>query len=390
MLPFHNMSGDPEQEYFADGMVEDIITALSRFKSLFVIARNSSFSYGANRRTFGKWVVSLACATCLKAVSVRPPNRVRVTGQLIQAETGAHIWAERYEGDFAEIFDLQDNVTMDVVGAITPKLEQAEIERAKRKRPDSLDAYDYYLRAIAGFNGGTLDNLREAQRLCSEATQLDPEYATPLAMAAFLRAALVSRGVPLDDATISEATRLARRAVDLDRDDPVILCMASWVHGMITRDLDLSIGLVERALVLNQNSAVAWQVSGLVNTWLGRPEIGVDHFARAIRLSPLDPTMPRIQTGAAHAHFMVGRYSDALSLAQKALQHWQASPAYRIAAASAGLAGKVAEANRFVELLVELDPKRRVSNLNEVVGPYRRPQDLERFQEGLRLAGLPE
>jgi adenylate cyclase len=246
VLPFHNMSGDPEQEYFADGMVEDIITALSRFKSLFVIARNSSFSYRGKSPDIRQVGRELGVRYVLEGSVRKAANRVRVTGQLIQAETGAHIWAERYEGDFAEIFDLQDNVTMDVVGAITPKLEQAEIERAKRKRPDSLDAYDYYLRAIAGFNGGTLDNLREAQRLCSEATQLDPEYATPLAMAAFLRAALVSRGVPLDDATISEATRLARRAVDLDRDDPVILCMASWVR------YDLVTGLVgpdRRALV---------------------------------------------------------------------------------------------------------------------------------------------
>jgi adenylate cyclase len=390
VLPFQNMSGDPEQEYFADGIVEDIIIALSRFKSLFVIARNSSFAYKGKSPDVRQVGRELGVRYLLEGSVRKAGNRVRITGQLIQAETGAHIWAERYEGNFTEIFDLQDRVTTDVVGAITPKLVQAEIERAKRKRPDSLAAYDCYLRAVAGFNGGTLDSLRDAQRFCSQAIKLAPEYPTPLAMAAWLHAVLISRGVPLDGAAMSEATTLARRAVDLDQDDAVILCMASWAHAMIARDLDLSAGLVERALVLNQNSAMAWQVSGWVNMWLGRSEIGIDHFARAARLSPLDPTMPRIQTGAAHAHFMVGRYNDALSLAKKALEHWQASPAYRIAAASAGLAGRVAEANRFVELLLDFDPKRRVSNLNEVMGPYRRPQDLERYREGLRKAGLPE
>jgi tetratricopeptide (TPR) repeat protein len=275
-----------------------------------------------------------------------------------------------------------------VVGAIAPKLEQAEIERTRRKPTESLGAYDCHLRAMACFNSGAVDDLKEAQKFCNRALELDDEFAAALALAAFLDAVLVSRGITSQE-TAEDAYRHARRAVDLEHDDPVVLCMAAWAQAIIVRDLDAASGLVERALALNPNLAMACQFSGWIHLWLGKPDIAIEHFTRAFRLSPLDILMPRMRTGAAHAYFMEGRYDEAMSLACKAIQDWRASPSYRIAAASAALGGHLEEARKFANLLLKLDPNRRMSNLDEVLGPYRRREDIERYKEGLRLAGLP-
>jgi TolB-like protein len=389
VLPFQNMSGDADQDYFADGVVEEIITALSRFRSLFVIARNSSFTYKAQEVDVRQVGRELGVRYVLEGSVRKAGGRVRIIVQLIACETESHLWAERYDGDLADIFDLQDKVTMDVVGAITPKLEQAEIARTRRKPTNRMDAYEIHLRAMACFYSGTLENLKEAQKFCSRAMELDPDFALPLAMAAFLPSVLVSRGLTLDRGTIAEVS-LARRAVELEHDDPVVLCLAAWAQALTLRDLDTASDLVERALVLNPNLALARQFSGWVQMWLGRPDVGKERFAQAMRLSPLDLHMPRMQTGAAHAQFMAGSYDEAMALARRALLHWQASPPYRIAAASGALAGQLQEARRYMGRFLELDPGRRLSNLLEVMGPYRRPEDLSRYKEGLRLAGLPE
>jgi adenylate cyclase len=390
VLPFQNMSGDPNQEYFADGIVEDIITALSRFKSLFVIARNSSFTYKGKPVDIKQVGRELGVRYVLEGSVRKAGERVRITGQLIDSASGGHIWADRYDGDFAEIFDLQDRVTLDVVGAITPRLEQAEIERMRRKPTDSLSAYDCYLRGMASFYAGTVDYIREARQFCYQALQLAPGFASAYGMVAFCDALLLGRGEKFDRDAVAETLRIARRAVELDRDDPVVLTRVAWAQAHVLRDLDAAAGYVELALTLNPNLAMAWAISGWVQLWLGRPELAIEHFSKATRLSPLDLNVRFGPAATAHAYFMAGRPDEAWSLAEKAVRQWATAPAFRIAAASAAVVGHAGLAAKFVGLLLEVDPERRVSNLAEVLGPYRRSEDIERYQQGLRLAGLPE
>jgi TolB-like protein/class 3 adenylate cyclase len=390
VLPFQNMSGDPEQEYFTDGLVEDIITALSRFRSLFVIARNSSFTYKGRTVDIKQVGRQLGVRYVLEGSVRKAGSRVRITGQLIDSMAGTHIWADRYDGDSADVFDLQDRVTLDVVGAIIPKLEQAEIERAIRKPTGSPGAYDCYLRGIACYHPRTVDGMKMAQRFCHQAIDLDPSFAAAHAMIALCHGVLVGLGVKPSQDAVVETSRFAQRAVELDRDDAIVLGMAAWGQANVIRDLDAAEGLVERALVINPNLAMAWTMSGWVNTWLGKPVLALEHFSRATRLSPLDPNLRFTLGGAAHAHFMAGQYDQAMSLVGKAMQNGRNAPLCSIAAAGMALAGQPVEARKFVDELLKLDPSRRVSNLAEVLGPYRRPDDVERYKEGLRLAGLPE
>jgi TolB-like protein/class 3 adenylate cyclase len=390
VLPFQNMSGDPEQEYFADGIVEDIITALSRFKSLFVIARNSSFTYKGKPIDIRQVGRELGVRYVLEGSVRKAGGRVRITGQLIDSGTGGHIWADRYDGDFAEIFELQDRVTTDVVGAITPKLEQAEIERTARKPTDSPNAYDCYLRAMSSFYSGKPGHIKEARDLCYQAMRLAPDFAGAYGMAAFCDALLIGRGELYQQDAVAETQRVCRQAIELDRDDPVILSRVAWAQANVVRDLEAAAGHVELALTLNPNLAMAWAISGWVQLWSGAPELAIEHLSRAMRLSPLDPNVRFGSAALAHAYFMAGRNGEAWSSAEKAVRQWATAPAYRIAAASAALAGQAVPAAKFVGLLLEVDPDRRVSNLTDVLGPYRRSVDVERYKQGLRLAGLPE
>ena len=390
VLPFQNMSGDPEQEYFVDGLVEDIITALSRFKSIFVIARNSTFTYKGKAVDIKQVGRDLGVRYVLEGSVRKAGGKVRITGQLIDSASGGHIWAERYDGDFAEVFELQDRVTTDVVGAITPKLELAEIERAGHKPTDSLGAYDCYLRGMASFYSVKPGHLQEARAFCLQAIGLDPGFSAAYGMAAFCDAMLIGRGLKFDHAAITETLRLAQRAIQLDRNDPVVLSRTAWAQAHVVRDLDTAAGQADLALTLNPNLAMAWGISGWVQIWLGNPELGIAHLSRGIRLSPLDPNVRFGFAALAHAYFMAGRHDEAWSSAEKAVRQWGTAPAYRIAAVSAAVAGHAEQAAKFVALLLEVDPGRRVSNLTEVLGPYRRPEDIERYRQGLRLAGLPE
>jgi adenylate cyclase len=390
VLPFTNMSGDPEQEYFADGVTENIITELSRFRSLFVIARNSSFAYknkAVDVRTVSR---ELGVRYVLEGSVRKSGNRVRITGQLIQAHSGAHIWAERYDGDLVDIFELQDEVTSDVVGAIAPRLEQAEIERASRKPTEDLGAYDYYLRGTASFYQWTTEGLKEAQLFFYRAIALDPGFALAYGMAARCYQRRKALNL-LEDPTLEvpEAARLARRALQLDSDEARLLSVAGHTLAFVVLDLEIAAVVVARALTLNPNLALAWMVSGWVNVWSGRPDVAIDHFVRAMRLSPRDPQLPLMRFGIASAHYLARRYDAAASWVDKATQERQGYPSVRVAAASAALAGRPDEAKALMARLLQLDPSRRVSNLQDVLGPYR-PEDLEHFKVGLRKAGLPE
>jgi TolB-like protein len=393
VLPFHNLSGDPEQEYFADGMVDDIITALSHFRQLFVIARNSSFTYKGRAVDVKQVGRELGVRYVLEGSVRKSANRVRITGQLVDTATGAHLWADRFDGGLGDIFDLQDQVTESVVGAIAPAVEKAEIERAKRKPTESLDAYALYLRGLARFyQVASRPAIDEALRLFNSAIELDPDFASAYGRAAHCYAYARANGwISITANEIAEVTRLAQRAVELGKDDAIALAAAGWALAFVVRDLEVGAALIDRALVLNSNLAVAWSFGGWVKTYLGEPEAAIERFARAMRLSPLDPSLLRMRSGTAHAHFFLGRYDEAASWAAMALQdNPDYQPGLRIAAASNAMAGRPEQAHKAVARLRLLNPTLRVSTLKDVVGPFRRAEDLLRYEEGLRQAGLPE
>jgi TolB-like protein/Tfp pilus assembly protein PilF len=391
VLPFQNMSGDPEQEYFCDGVVEEIITALSRFRSLFVIARNSSFTYkgrAVDEKQVGR---ELGARYVLEGSVRKAANRVRITGQLIDTLTGAHLWADRFEGALEDIFDLQDQVAASVVGAIAPAVEKAEIERAKRKPTESLDAYDHFLRGMAShYQISSREANEEALRHFDRAIQLDRDFAYAYAIAAHCYLWRKSNGWMGDLADESaEATRLARRAMECGKNDAIVLAASGSALALVAGDLDTGIALLDRALVLNPNLTIAWHWGGYTKTWLGEPDAAIERLTHAIRLSPLDLRMPQIQSAVAHAHFMAGRYDEASQWAAMALGDApDLQPALRISAASNALAGRLELAQEAMARFRRLNPVLRVSNLRDVLGPYRRPEDVARYEEGLRRAGL--
>jgi TolB-like protein len=390
-LPFLNLSGDIEQEYFTDGVVEDIITALSRIRWLFVIARNSSFTYKGRAVDVKQVGRELGVRYVLEGSVRKAAHKVRITGQLIDATTGAHLWAERFESALDDIFELQDQVTEAVVGAIAPQLERAEIERAMRKPTESLDAYDYYLRGMANVHRGTREAINVALPFFHKAIQLDPDFASAYGMAAWCHFWRKLNDWMTDRLKeIAEGARLARRAVELGRDDAVALARSATALHHFVGDVDRSIALLDRALMLNPNLASAWFLGGFLRVWRGEPDGAIEHFARAMRLSPLDPEMYRMQAGMALAHLFAGRFSDASSWAEKAFRHL---PSFllvvSIIAASHALAGRPDEAQRAMSHLRQLDPTLRVSNLADWL-PFHRPEDLATFANGLRRAGLPE
>jgi len=393
VLPFQNMSGDSDQEYFADGMAEEIITTLSHFRQLFVIARNSTFTYkgrAVDVRQIGR---ELGVRYVLEGSVRKAANRVRITGQLIDTATGAHLWANRFDGGLDDIFDLQDQVTASVVGAIAPTLEKAEIERAKRKPTESLDAYDHFLRGMASYYQITsLVANAEALRLFGRAIDQDAEFASAYGMAAGCYLWRKSNGWMSDPANeIAETARLAQEAVKFGKDDAIALAASGSALALVVRDLESGVALIDRALQLNPNLAMAWHWGGYVKIWLGEPDAGLERLARAIRLSPLDQRMPQIQSAAAHAHFMAGRYDEASQWAAMALRDApDLQPGLRIIAASKALAGLLEPAEVAVARLRRLNPALRVSSLKDVLGPYQRPDDVARYEEGLRRAGLPE
>ena len=384
------MSGDPEQEYFADGIVEEIITALSRFRHLFVIARDSSFTYkgrSVDVRLVGR---ELGVRYVLEGSVRKAANKVRITGQLIDTSTGTHLWADHFDGSLGDIFDLQDQVTASVVGAITPKLEQAEIERAKRKPTESLDAYDFYLRGIASVHQWTKEGFSEALRLFYRAIELDPDFASAYGMAVRCYARRKVAGWMTDRVReTAETARLARRAAEVGKDDAVALCLGGFGLAYVVGDFAGGGAMIDRALVLNPNLAVAWSWSGHVRTFRGEPDVAISHQDRAMRLSPLDPHMFSMQLGTAFAHFFAGRYDEASSWAQRSLRE-QADhfPALRILAASSALAGRLEDAHAAIVRHLQLDPAFRISDLEDR-SPFR-GQELAKLADGLRKAGLPE
>jgi TolB-like protein/tetratricopeptide (TPR) repeat protein len=391
VLPFQNLSGDPEQDYFADGVVEDIITEFSRVRWLFVIARNSSFTYRGRAVDVKQVGRELGVGYVLEGSVRKAADRVRITGQLINATTGAHLWAERFEGTLDDIFELQDQISASVVGAIAPQVELAEIERAKRKPTASLNAYDCYLRALALLQKGDRAAIDEAMPLFHKAIDLDPEFASAHGMAAWGYFWRKVNGWMTDRSLeVAEGIRLARRAVELGRDDAVALTRGGHALAHLAGDVDSGIALLDRAIMLNPNLASAWFLGGYLRVWHGESDGAIEHFERAMRLSPLDPETYRMQAGIAMSHLFARRYDDASYWAEKAhLDLPSFLMAVSIIAASHALAGRSDQSQRAMDHLRKLDPALRISNLNEWL-PIHRPEDLAIFADGLRKAGLPE
>jgi tetratricopeptide (TPR) repeat protein len=317
--------------------------------------------------------------------------KVRITGQLIDASTSAHLWADRFDGRLEDIFDLQDQVTASVVGAIAPKLQQAEIERARRKPTQSLDAYDYYLRGLAALHQWTRTGNDEALSLFSRAIELDPHFASAYAGAAQCYDQRMVNGWVTDRAReIAETARLARVAAELGKDDAVALGVAGFCLGVVVGDLDDGAALIDRALVLNPNLAVAWNYSGWMKVFLGEPEVALERVARAMRLSPHDPYIFDMQTATACAHFIAGRYAEALAWAEAAArENPRFAPALRALAASSAMTGRQEQAQKAMARLRELNPALRISNLKELFR-VRRAEDFAKWESALRQAGLPE
>jgi len=391
VLPFQNMSGDPEQDYFADGIVEEIITALSRFRQLFVIARNSSFTYKGRAVDVKEVGRELGVRYVLEGSVRRAANRVRITAQLIDAKTGGHLWAHRFDGTPEDIFDLQDQVTASVVGAIIPKLEEVEFNRIKFKPTESLDAYDYYLRALTYFNQWTNESIDEALKLLNRAIELDPEFASAHGLAAWCytrrRQSHWMKDHPYE---MAELERLARRAIALANDDAVALHSGGWALVHVGGSVEEGAAAINRALTLNPNMTNAWHVSGWMNIYIGDPDKAIEHFAHAMRLNPLDPIFHRMQIGTIAAHLLAGRYEQAALFAQAALQqHPNYLPLLRVAAASYALAGKMSEVKKAVTRICQLDSGSVLSRAVDFA-PFRRPEDISMYRDALQKAGLPE
>jgi TolB-like protein/tetratricopeptide (TPR) repeat protein len=391
VLPFQSMSADPEQEYFADGVVEEIITALSRFSGLFVIARNSSFTYKGRAVDVKQVGRELGVRYVLEGSVRRADKRVRITGQLVDAATGTHLWAHRFDGEIEDLFEVQDQVTASVVGAIAPPLEQAEIERVKQKSTESLEAYDYYLRGKASFHHWKRETNDEAVRLFYRAIDIDPDFAAPNGMAALCYAQRKMNGWMADpQQEVTECARLVERAVELGRDDAVALSSAGLACLRVVGDISTAAALVDQALALNPNLAQALYASSFVKNCQGDSEGALQRLKHVMRLSPIDPLMYMMHTGSALAHFLAGRYDEASAWAERALRDKpNYYPALRMAAASNALGGRLDQAKNAIARLRRFDPALRIFHLKDIL-PLRRAEHFAKYAKGLRMAGLPE
>jgi adenylate cyclase len=388
VLPFENMSGDPEQEYFADGMVEEIITALSRFKWLFVIARNSSFTFKGKAVDIKEVGRRLGVRYVLEGSVRKASGKVRITGQLIDVVTGAHIWADRFERDLTDVFALQDEVAVAVVSAIQPKLLQTEIATATRRRPENLTAYDSYLRAMQQVYLLTREGLAEAIRLARCALELDPRFGLAAALAGTCHMQNVLWGYAVDSQfDRKEAIRLCRVALSMDDGDPDTLAWACLIPAYMVGDCESAIEIADRAVALNPNSYSAWSRRGWVYHIAGQPGEAVRSFERAIRMSPVDPLLHVSFVGLGYCFIELGRFDEAIVAGKKAQRQNPSFPvAYRCLASAFAHLGRDTEAREAAARVLETDPAFTISAFIARGGQ----SNSKLIIEGLRKAGLPE
>jgi TolB-like protein/Tfp pilus assembly protein PilF len=394
VLPLANIGGDLEQDYFADGIVEEIITALSHIHWLFVIARNSSFIFKGRIMDVKQIGSELGVRYVLEGSVRKAGDRVRISSQLIDATIGTHIWADHFDGALSDIFDLQDQITAKVVGAIEPKLRHAEIERARRKPTASVDAYDLFLRAVALNNTRKEKDNNEALQLLYRAVEIDPQYAAAYALASYCYLRQKVQGFASSaERVLSEGMRMARLAAEYGSDDPEALWMAGVTMSILAGEAEDGLALIDRSLSLNPNSANALMASGLVRAVIGETDSAMPPLQRSRQLSPLDPIAYGTSLGFAWAYFMAGRYQDASAACDRTLREAPTyyPPALQVKIACCGLLGQQEEGRKWVERLLTVNPEARVSSLYEWFRLYiKKPAGLEAVLQGMRKAGMPE
>jgi TolB-like protein/class 3 adenylate cyclase/Tfp pilus assembly protein PilF len=390
VLPFVNMSVDSDQEFFADGMTEDIITGLSRFRSLFVIARNSTFAYKGQTPDVREVARYLGVRYVLEGSVRRGGDRIRITGQLIDAETGNHIWAERYDRELRDIFSVQDEVTEEIVAAIAPEISLVERNRAQRKPPSSLQAWDVYQHGIAAFHSSaTEDGFKLAIDQFDRVNEIDPTFAPAFAMAATARARYVAHFTPSDRAALlEEARKKSNRAIALDPQDPLCLYTDGRVQSLFGNH-DIAISRTEEAVALNPSDAMSHHYLGVVLCTAGRPKKAISHFDQAMRLSPRDTFLPGMQTYKAFALFDLERFDEALEWVR--LARLSPHPRPLTLALSITLATRLRQPQEVQSALRELMSEfPAISCCTYRENSFGRPEVMERLVDGLREAGLPE
>ena len=382
VLPFANLSGDPEQEYFADGMAEEIITALSRIRWLFVIARNSSFTYKGQAVDVKQVGRELGVLYVLEGSVRKGGNRVRITAQLIEAKSGAHLWADRFDGSLEDVFDLQDKVAVSVAGIIEPALQRAEMRRSAERPTTDLSAYDLYLRALAIHFPASKESVSKALSLLEQAITIDPHYGRALSWAAVcLRTLTINRWIDAPDAGRRKAVEFTRKALQVTDNDPGVLGNAAIVLAEFGEDIGVPMALVDRALALNPSDARCWYASGVVRLWAGQPDVAISHVETSLRLSPRERTGTS-QSRLGEARFFQRRFDEAASTLLLSIQENSGAPvAYRFLAACYAHMGRLDEARSIIGQLRSITAVVVPSAL-----PYRNPENRELLLSGLRLA----
>ncbi|MEO5989517.1 MAG: protein kinase [Candidatus Eisenbacteria bacterium] len=388
VLPFDNLSGDAEDEYFADGIVEEIITGLSRIKWLFVISRNSTFIYKGKPVDVKAVGHDLGVRYVLQGSVRRAGNHVRVTGQLINAETAAHVWADRYDGTLGDIFALQDEMTVSVIGALEPTLRKAEMERVRRTRPNNLDAYDMFLRALPFATTAMPGDADKALHFLQEAIRLEPNYAAVHGFIAWCHEQRYLRGERHAD-TRHIALVHAHAAIEGGNDDAMALAMGGFVVGVLERDYETALEAIDRSLALSPSSALAFGFSSIIRAWKGEDSTAIEHAKIGIRLSPFDPLIYLPYVGLAFAHLFAGNFVEAATAASRAsaANPRFSVPRYLHAAALVRL-DRFEEAKALADSVLALQPGFTITGL--VSDNFTTPERLGMPAEALHRAGLPQ
>jgi adenylate cyclase len=387
VLPFQNMSGDLDQDYFSDGITEDIITALSKLHWIFVIARNSTFAYKGKSPDIRVVARELGVHYILEGSVRKSGDRIRISAQLIDAKTGAHVWAERYDRAVADIFVVQDEITESVVGALEPQLYAAENLRFQKKAPESLDAWGCVMRAMPYVWTWAAEDNETGLRLLERATAIDPGYARATGLLGWTYAARAHLGVADPHEMLAKALALAERAIDQDTNDPWAHLAAGYVH-MVARHFQPAVNQLSEAINRNPSFAIAHMLMSGTYGYGGKPDEGMRHIEIAMRLSPRDSFQPANLSNIGTCHFMAGRYSEATEFQRRAVQlrpHF--GTAWRSLAASAGMAGHIAMAASALSSALRLQPNLTLEWI-ETYHPIVRQEDRARYAEGLRRAGL--
>jgi TolB-like protein/tetratricopeptide (TPR) repeat protein len=391
ILPFVNLSADAAQDYFADGMVEDITMALGRLPWLFVIASASAFTYKGRRVDARQAGTELGVRYVLQGSVRKAGDRIRIAVQLTDASSGRQLFSNRFEGKLQDVFSIQDRVATQLTAAIAPALRLREVDRARRTPTKNLTAYDLFLRALPPRRDDLVQN-GQSLRLLYQAIELDPSFSTAYGLAAWCHEIQAVFGwLPRSEPRVLEGLRLARIAADLGDDDPDALWMAGITVTTLAGELEWGAALIDKSIAINPNSARAWWASGVTQTYLGQSKVALMNFARARQLNPLDTAAYAHWTAVATVHFFAGNYGAAEDALTKALVDWpDAPPALRLKAAVCGLLGRNDEGRKHLRRLLTLIPDSTIESTRAQIEPYagRTPSVLEAWLQGLRRSGL--